>query len=168
MGNELVRERGEGFQENRIIRLWEPSLSKWVQVGRFAWVKHRVDPPKFVYNFNFGHRDHLWCTDSLGVAPIVAMAAWERGVQEVHYYYKQADITYTMPILRVILEGEYFRPPGRPATYLHLRFPEWGQIKGKPGKYDWPGIALKLPWLGREKWEVWRDAFIKRQEEAVA
>jgi hypothetical protein len=136
--------------ENVVIRLWEPGLRKLIQAGKFvlAFCPHRG--AQWVYQYDIPLEDRMACLDAWGVAPTVLKAMEERGIEKIHYYNADEDVTYYATIRRVRERGILQNHRGRNVYYYHLQLADWGKVAGRPCQYPRTDKALSLGWIQEE------------------
>ena len=131
---------------NVVIRFWEPGLRKVIQAGKFVEAFCKRGGARWVYQYDIPLEDRMACLDAWGVAPIVLRAMEERGIEEIHYYNPDEDVTYIASARRVRERGLLQAHRGRETHYYHLLLADWGKVDGRPCAYPRTEKVVSLTW----------------------
>ena len=137
--------------KNVLIKLWEPGLRRVVQAGKFvlAFCPHRG--ARWVYQYDIPLEDRMSCLDAWGVAPTVLRAMEERGIEEIHYYNADQNLTYVTTARQVRDRAILQAHKRRGVFYYHLQLADWRKVQGRPCKYPRTDDAMSLGWVEEER-----------------
>lgn len=136
---------------NVVVRLWEPGLRKVIQAGKFVLAFCPRQGTRLVYQYDIPLEDRMACLDAWGVAPALLRAMEERGIEEIHFYNADEDVTYIATPRRVRERGILQNHRGRSVYYYHLQLADWGKVAGRPCKYPRTNDILSLGWVEEQR-----------------
>jgi len=132
---------------NVVIMFFEPGLRKIVQAGKFVQSFCPGSGARWVYQYDIPMADRMACLDSWGVAPCILREMESDGIEEIHYYNQDADVTYIATVALVRERGILQAYRGRGVYYYHLPLAEWRKVGGRPCSYPYTRLVRILQWV---------------------
>lgn len=138
-----------------LVGFYEPGLGRPIQAGKFVQPGVAkgigcLTEARWVYQNNVGPDDLMEVLDAWGVAPCVLDAMIKHGVDEIHYWCEEDQMTYVARPDRVLAEG-IRQAHGKRGTYVHLPRASWDKHAGRIAYYPWASKLLTLAWIEPEK-----------------
>lgn len=131
---------------NVVISIFEPGLRKVIQAGKFVQAFCPASGARWVYQYDIPLSDRMACLDSWGVAPCVLRAMEAEGIDEIHYYNGDADLTYIATVTQVRDRAILQAHRARGVFYYHLPLAEWRRVAGRPCTYPYATERISLEW----------------------